>query len=264
MIKCIVTDLDGTLLNERIEIQPSDITALLSAAQAGFELCFATGRAYGEIQQIMQKVGVSGYAVSQNGAWTYTKDGALLHAATFAAETAQQIIDILSSYDVVTLLCDADRYYIAEKTDRSREYVERLIIPCEQVGPLREAVGGRIQTSKINAFGKPERLKEATDAIAHALSDVVDTYIVNEDCLDIMPTGVTKGKGLSQLLDHIGMQVDEMACIGDSYNDVPMFALTPHSFAMANGPEDVRKKAAHTVASVAEAVERIVDQCRAR
>jgi hydroxymethylpyrimidine pyrophosphatase-like HAD family hydrolase len=78
--------------------------------------------------------------------------------------------------------------------------------------------------------------------------------LADHDCLDIMPLHVSKGNSLPLLLDSIGLQAHEIACIGDSFNDISMFGITPHSFVMEGAHPEVRKAAAHQVSSVAEAL----------
>ena len=44
----------------------------------------------------------------------------------------------------------------------------------------------------------------------------------------------------------------------DSYNDIPMFALTPHSFAMAQADDAVKEYAHYVVNTVKEAVNHVI------
>ncbi|MNG28732.1 putative bifunctional phosphatase/peptidyl-prolyl cis-trans isomerase [compost metagenome] len=69
-----------------------------------------------------------------------------------------------------------------------------------------------------------------------------------------MPHQVSKGTSLLTLIEHLGFTPEETACFGDSFNDVSMFGITPHSFAMHTAHPDVKKQAAYTVTSVSEAI----------
>ncbi len=71
----------------------------------------------------------------------------------------------------------------------------------------------------------------------------VSTFISAEQCLDVMPPNISKCSAISVLLKEFQLQSEEVACIGDSYNDIPMFFLTPHSFAMSQADDAVKEHA---------------------
>ena len=75
--------------------------------------------------------------------------------------------------------------------------------------------------------------------------------------------GVNKGTGLRALCRLLGIQPSQVAAVGDSYNDIPMFDAAGLPIAMGDAPMEVRESARHTVASVeqdglVEAIEKYV------
>ena len=72
--------------------------------------------------------------------------------------------------------------------------------------------------------------------------------------VDIMPRGVSKGSALRRLMEHLQIEANEVACIGDSFNDISMFEVTPHSFTLHHAHPYVKEKANHIVRSVEEAI----------
>ena len=50
----------------------------------------------------------------------------------------------------------------------------------------------------------------------------------------------------------------------DSYNDIPMFALTPHSFAMAQADDAVKEHAHYVVNTVKDAVNHVIAHIKIR
>jgi hypothetical protein len=69
----------------------------------------------------------------------------------------------------------------------------------------------------------------------------------NRDRLDVVPTGVDKAAGLRLLLDHLGLPRPRILAVGDGENDLPVFAASTRSVAVANAAAVVRQ-AAHEVA----------------
>ena len=61
--------------------------------------------------------------------------------------------------------------------------------------------------------------------------------------LEIVPMGIDKAKGLSILLDKIGLQPSELIAFGDGYNDTPMLQFAGTGVAMENAAKEIKKTA---------------------
>ena len=62
--------------------------------------------------------------------------------------------------------------------------------------------------------------KEYTKMI-DMFGDVIDVY-QNERHLDFAAKGCSKGKGIKRIIEFYGLAYEDMAAIGDSWNDIPM------------------------------------------
>ncbi|MDF2958638.1 MAG: cof family hydrolase, partial [Paenibacillus sp.] len=118
-----------------------------------------------------------------------------------------------------------------------------------------EALGGELMCCKITYLGEIEELLTFKQQLLSVYGDKIDAYIADVNCLDVMPRHVSKGAGLRALQEHLGITPEETICIGDSFNDVSMFKVTPHSFAMSTSHADVKAQAAYITDSVAGAVD---------
>lgn len=90
-------------------------------------------------------------------------------------------------------------------------------------------------------------LHEEADAALGELRPTVD-YLYSPSCLNILPRGMHKGKGIEFLASYTGYQLKEMLGVGDSDVDVPFLEAVGHSAAPDNGNEAV-KQVAHYVSS---------------
>ena len=59
MIKLIVSDFDGTLLDHHKKVTERELDALRQVKEAGIGLCLASGRMNFEMQQVLQDIGSS-------------------------------------------------------------------------------------------------------------------------------------------------------------------------------------------------------------
>ena len=75
----------------------------------------------------------------------------------------------------------------------------------------------------------------------------------NKNSLDIVKRGCSKGQGILFVKEYLQIQV--MAGIGDSFNDMPMLQAAHPSFTFSDSPKVIRGNADYVVDSVAEALD---------
>ena len=75
----------------------------------------------------------------------------------------------------------------------------------------------------------------------------------NKEYIDITEKGCSKGLGILKLKEL--MHLEEVAGIGDSYNDIPMLETVDHSFTFPTSPESLTSIVDDVVDSVEEALD---------
>ncbi|MCA1029757.1 HAD family hydrolase [Bacillus timonensis] len=257
MIKLIVSDLDGTLLPHDKVVSQQDQTALKHAVSEGIDICLASGRSDFEIVEVLKSLDDKYHRISQNGAYILTNDSQEIHTSTFHPQLAEQIFNEIPSTNFVTLVCNFDTNYTTDRNEHILKLEERMFKPIVE----HQGIHGDMESvkpSKITVLGDEEEILSFQKNMNKRFSEHIDTFISEKQCLDIMPKNISKGNALRVLIEKLGYEPEEIACIGDSFNDIPMFKLTPHSFAMETAHEDVKKQASTIVASVSEAVEYVL------
>jgi len=73
-----------------------------------------------------------------------------------------------------------------------------------------------------------------------------------------MPATVSKGAGLRMLMEVLGITSSEVACIGDSYNDLSMFDVALHSYARQHANAAIRDKASYVTDCVGNASTQVI------
>ncbi len=159
----------------------------------------------------------------------------------------------------------ADRFFEHHKgrdipfTRRFTEYVRNYIDFLKERDRERERRCGEAEflfTSEENA-----------PAIYAGLRDRDLDLAAGKHFTDIEVTvkGVNKGNALLAYCRKLGISKEEVIVFGDSENDLSMFRVFPHSYAMANSEEETKRKAAHVALSneedgVAAVIETVLDQ----
>lgn len=252
----LVFDLDGTLLDYDKNLVKKDIEAIGSAVQQGIGLTIATGRMDHEILHILDVLGQPGvgHRVSQNGSFVYNRQGEQIASHTFDEDTAKHLYTLVPEDEVFLSVSTETDTYVRAKNEGTKEMEKRMFHEILEDEQLYTKLGQDISPSKISVHGPTERLIEKQKEIDEALGHALDSFISDPYCLDMVPKGVSKGASLSELLTHLNLKPEEVACVGDSFNDISMFELTPYSFAMSHGHSDVKKKASQVVDYAYEAV----------
>lgn len=260
MIKLLVSDLDGTLIDKNKQVASHDLEALKKLRVHNVDICLASGRMDNEILEVAKVFGDQFHRVSQNGAFVITNEHVSLHSQTFEHELAKRLYESTCSDRNITIICSDNTNFVAQIDDVIRKIEERFFFPIKEEGDMVKAIGKSLVPSKISVLSHHEEILEMQKAIQDVFHEDVDTFVSEEGCLDIMPKNISKGNALLILLKHLQLDPEEIACIGDSFNDIPMFKLTPNSFAMWHGHEDVKKEASYVVERVSDAVKIILEK----
>lgn len=262
MIKMLVLDLDGTILNFEKEVSPRDIEAIKTIMDHGVQLTIATGRLDHEIEAVLEMMELKGKAnrISQNGAFGYDKEGVHIHSHTFDPTHVKEIFQAAVHDELITTVSTEKDVYVKEESEGLEAMKKRMFRPVIVDANLADKLGTNVKPSKISLHGANITLKQMQQRIEEQFDHLLDTFISDPACLDLMPKDISKGAGIKHLLESFEIQPEEIACVGDSFNDLSMFNLTEHSYAMSQAEQAVKEQASHVVPSVAKAIESMFDQ----
>ena len=100
-IRFIASDVDGTLVNDAKAIPDEAIEAIRAARESGIRVAIASGRAWNEMNDVIEKLPCLRYFMCTNGAYVMDKDEkrTLFHV-TFDKEQAIYLLRKLLTYDV--------------------------------------------------------------------------------------------------------------------------------------------------------------------
>lgn len=262
MIKLLVTDLDGTLLEEGIIIPAENKAAVNKLQSQDITFGIATGRMDRDIEAIMDQIGQPGHRISQNGAFVFHKDGSPLHAKTFPNSVAKRLYQAVTEAgaNVAVAVSAANEAYMPVIPEEIRQLEHLLLFPIAEEPSLGEKIGEEIFPSKISIHGETTELLRVKKQLDAVFGQETESFLSDAHCVDFVPLGISKGESLSRLMEYLQLQPEEVAVIGDSFNDVSMFRMTPNSFAMATAHQDVKKEASQIVEHVHEAIDQVMNK----
>ena len=263
MIKLFVSDIDGTLLNEKHELATETQEAIHKLRAAGISFMVASGRNYEAIQVAISMMQLKIKCIALNGADYRDNQGKSIITHPINEHAIDQMYEIIKqcdatleyyclngSYTQIDQDCLLDVYtdnfkHIFDTTyEKARKFVEGMqlhdyMITEKDFSKIKENVILKIEFHFTD-------LKEK-NRVNNLLKTVKGIHLTSSAPLNIEITHIdaTKGNMIEEVCAYYGYDKEEVAVIGDSANDLSMLTRFPNSYAMGNAPQAIKDVATH-------------------
>lgn len=265
MIKLIVSDIDGTLIKKSYKKDPyfvdnENLEAIWKAKENGIIFSLATGRNHASAKFVMKKLKFKTYIVSQNGTYVIDDKQKQLTQNAFKPEETLSCIKVLTENEIDYML--SGPLTVAFNTfgkNKLTPYVidsnagRKLLISDKLVRDFDQHAH-RVGT--ITAIPNEDHNFEDIEKLLRSKIDNSKFTIVQSSqyTIDITLKNISKATAILQLCEKLLITPEEVAVIGDNYNDLPMFKVFKHSYVMEEADPRLKKFAKNEVKSVAEAI----------
>ncbi len=272
MIKLFVSDMDGTLLYNEADPQGRGITlenreAVLKLHASGVRFMMASGRDHFYRHHLEEEFGFQVDAIGMNGCNVVINDEVLCDHGLMLQDT----IDVLEALkeapvEVNFLGINSNGDHVFQYVDREpyeRFYQLHLAGVFKYMSelPLSEWVKDTTKRPFNKLVGLVKSSKDRDVLLAffeERFGERFDVIYSGPENIELMPKNISKGQALLELMELKGYKPTEVACIGDSMNDITMLQATPFSFAMRHSDDIVKESSHYVVKTVAEAIEMVL------
>lgn len=240
-IKLLITDLDGTFLNDKKEINPEfwDIYKILK--NRGIIFVVATGRQLSTITGLFSAIKNEIIFIAENGA-IVMKKGKIIHTNALEKHNVHKFINLARSIDSVnTVLCGKSNAYIESDHE---EFIEETKIYYHHLKTVEDLTKVNDTILKIALNDK----KGADTNSFLALKEYENNHriaVSGSDWTDITTYTATKGNAVSMIKRMFNISAEETMVFGDYLNDYEMMQEGNHSFAMKNAHPEIKKVSKH-------------------
>jgi Cof subfamily protein (haloacid dehalogenase superfamily) len=261
--KLVAFDLDGTLIGRDLKLSTRVREAISRMQSAGIEGCLITGRMYRATLPFARDLGFDAPLVCYQGAAIIdpATDDILQHVALDNA-VVRELIASTEPAGLHLQLYRNDEYYCESRNRFSELYASIAKTEPVVVPSLRE-------TFAYSDATKAVVVADATDAdrCAERLGRqlVGRAYVTRSlpEFVEILDPSVDKGCALRFVASRLGVELQDVVAIGDSWNDAPLLRAAGFGVAMGSAPAELREIAQATVGDVmhdgvAEALEKYV------
>jgi Cof subfamily protein (haloacid dehalogenase superfamily) len=271
MIKCIASDMDGTLLTATQEITAENRDAIKKAQALGVEVIIATGRSYQEARFALDEAEIKCPIICVNGAEVRTAEGKIVSSNPLDKGVAKQVSDVLTKtgniyYEVYTnegtFTTDAEKavsimvdIVLSANPEHNPEEVLQIAKKRESEGLFQTIKSydelfedDRYEIYKLLAFSwESDKLAAAQESLSEIYGIAVSSS--GHENLEITSETAQKGIALEAFVNQRNISLLETMAIGDNFNDVSMFKRVGRSVAMENAIEAIKEQCDFVTAS---------------
>lgn len=262
-VRLVAFDVDGTLLGRDLVISPKVRAAIARMQDAGVEGCLVTGRMYRATLPFARELDFSTPLICYQGAAVIDPSSdEVLQDFSLANEVVRDLVAAAERDRMHLQLYRNDEYYCEARNRFSDLYARLAMIEPVVVTSLRESFAYSPATKAVivadaeTAQEYVQRLQEYFDGRAYVTRSL-------PEFVEVLNPAVDKGKALRFVAGRLGIPMEEVVAIGDSWNDAPLLQAAGFGVAMGSAPPQLRETAAAVVGDVAhdgvaEAIERYV------
>jgi Cof subfamily protein (haloacid dehalogenase superfamily) len=247
VVRLLVSDIDGTLVTKDKRLTEATHEAVGKLARAGIALALTSSRPPHGIEVFAAALKLNTPRAAFNGAVIVSPDGQVLSGHFLQAETAGEVLAHLRDVQIAPWLFTAKEWLLVDPQGDYVEWEARTVkMPFRQVESFDAYLG---QAGKIMAASKDtEKLAQCERDLQAMLGQRASVHLSQTYYLDITHPEGTKGHAVRALARLLGIDMKDVAVIGDMENDVPMFEVAPLSIAMGQSPDDVKRRATYVTA----------------
>ena len=241
-IRLVVSDVDGTLVQTDKSLAPSTIAAAQRLQEAGVPLAIVSARPPRGMRWIQETLHLTGPLAGFNGGGLMAPDGTMIELRTVPLAAVRTALDLFGRNGVDVWLFTAEEWLILNPDgphvahERHTVRFDERVVPS--FDPYLDQAGKLVGVSEDAP--KLARLEQELQAL---LGDTASARRSQTYYLDVTHRDANKGNAIRLLAAHQGIDVAEVAVLGDMVNDVPMFAVAGFSVAMGNATPDVQAQA---------------------
>lgn len=252
-IKLIATDMDGTLLTDQKEISPAALAAIAAARAKGVKVVLATGRPLPGVARYVQQLGLSGedeYVLTYNGAFVQNLAGNPVIEHPLGYQDFSRWNELAVQNQTYLHFETLNHFYTPNADMNLYISMESFLthMPIRYRRPEQIPTG--IEISKIMITDEPSKLTQFIKQVPASMYEDYQLTQSEDFFFEINSKAASKGTGVLELAQKLGIAPDEVMILGDQGNDLSMFKQPDFlKVAMGNAIPMIKEHATYVTAT---------------
>ena len=245
-IKLIASDMDGTLLDGNGQVPPEIFDLIRALRSRGVHFAASSGRRYDRLCEFFAPVKDQMDFVASNGAQVYA-DGVQIDREVYSHLAIRRLAKTVSMFPNMHLaLFDRTKSYLLDDEDKFVREVDKDLPNVERIYELPSP---RVSIIKASIFCDDGNVMDNAYVLQRELGDLFTFAPSGSSYIDAMQPGISKASGIAQLMEHYGIEREEVMAFGDAMNDYEIIRFVGTGCAMANGRPALRAIADRVIGS---------------
>lgn len=251
-IKAVISDFDGTLAYEG-KYSPETRVLIGKIREKGIEFSLATGRLYhGPIENTIKTLNINGLHIAHNGAMIY--DSVNEKKLWFQAMSQ-------ASYEKISRYLKDENVFFAIETENNTYMYPEIKDISHMFNGTPKLVGDHIDEpvlkvvvfAKLNGYPEPvmDRHIKNIQKLATDI-EIIKFNFEGNFGVDITSEKATKHTAVLEYIKMQGFKKEEVAAMGDSYNDYPLLTAVGFKIVMGQAHKELKEIADLVVAPIKE------------
>jgi Cof subfamily protein (haloacid dehalogenase superfamily) len=258
----VITDVDGTLVDDEKRLTSRAASAVVELRARGIIFSIISSRPPRGLSPLLGPLGITSPIGSFNGGVIAAADLAIITEHLLSPAVARGTVNMLNAHGVQVWVFSGQDWLVRDPDEPYVGLEQRTVgFRAKIVKDFGASLDG---AAKIVGVSQDfELLARCESDVRAALADKASVARSQPYYLDITHRLANKGVALSEIAKLLAVPLAEIAVVGDSYNDLAMFARGGLSIAMGYASPQVQQAADFVTDSnreegFANAVERFI------
>lgn len=242
LIKWIISDMDGTLLDDDKNL-PEDFDYVMEMLKK-MDIMFspASGRQMATLKHQFEKY-KDLLIIADNGALV-KKGEEEIFSACIHRNIVMDIIEMLKKYpSIAPVISCKDMVYYNKKDPYLIKEMEIYCYNNQYDEDFKNVDYDNVIKIALCDYLDKDAQKNIVPILEEYFKDSsdFDYFLSGKIWVDVNPKGISKGFAISQLQKKLNITKDECVAFGDYLNDYDMFKSVTHCYAMENAIPEIKK-----------------------
>ena len=240
MIKLIVSDIDGTLVEDGTDKINTEIyDVIMQLKEKGIRFAAASGRQYISIKRLFEPIAEDIFYIPDGGSVVRTCDE-IIFRETIDADVAKEVArDILKIPGCDMMICGMKATYVMDQNSQMARWIrDSYHFDVVQLEHLEQEIPDEIL--KVSLYHETDAEGKAAEFFMDKWKDQLQLSCAGVMWIDCSHKNANKGIALEHLQNHLAIKKEEIMAFGDNINDIEMLRHAGASYAIGNAREEVK------------------------
>ncbi|RHW38092.1 HAD family phosphatase [Neobacillus notoginsengisoli] len=219
-IKLIALDMDGTLLDDNLEVSAENRQAIREAEEKGIKVVLSTGRNLTTCRDYAVSLQLSSYLVTINGAEIYGPEGELVERNPVSLPLMQWMFDVSKKHNT--------NFWAISTTDIFRNRMPKAIDQHEWLKFGFDIPDDAVRETVLGLLREKGELEISNSSPTN---------------LEVNAVGINKAVALNKVCEKLDIKMENVMAVGDSLNDILMIKEAGVGVAMGNAQDIIKQEA---------------------